>query len=423
MDRSAELDGAIQALVLNSSLGECQLCVETMISLLRSILNGQKKCIEKGSDLYAWKVGSVKGAQEVLLTVGFVNEGDLLVWPLSPQLLSPPINQLEGANLKLNNRIQTIRRKPVLGPKKLSRAFYNFQGSCRFAVGFSELQNERATMEDEIVILGMGPRVHEKEDYFAIFDGHGGQEGSNYAARFLHQNLDKNLRRGLETPEALVEAFKQTNEVMCGTYAMESGTCALVIFIQGNVVYAANLGDSRAVMGCRQGKTIRLTQDHKPGDPEEVKRIEGLGGTVSMRGVPRLFGKISVSRALGDTKYSRYLGTDPVITQTNLTDDTLFIILACDGIWDEVTDAEAVGITFNSENPQQAANEISNLATERKSLDNISVVVLYLKNRSEWGDKDADSVEGHPNNCTASTCHPNRTGTLDGGNSSTNPDK
>eukprot|EP01126_Amoeba_proteus_P047047 TRINITY_DN5350_c0_g2_i2.p1 TRINITY_DN5350_c0_g2~~TRINITY_DN5350_c0_g2_i2.p1 ORF type:complete len:312 (+),score=56.01 TRINITY_DN5350_c0_g2_i2:616-1551(+) len=311
----------------------------------------------------------------------------------------------------------------------------------------------------------MGPRVHEKEDYFAIFDGlysslpqtaphrhpqghhhrsrpcpapqpttltpptttgHGGQEGSNYAARFLHQNLDKNLRRGLETPEALVEAFKQTNDVMCGTYAMESGTCALVIFIQGNVVYAANLGDSRAVMGCRQGKTIRLTQDHKPGDPEEVKRIEGLGGTVSMRGVPRLFGKISVSRALGDTKYSRYLGTDPVITQTNLTDDTLFIILACDGIWDEVTDGEAVRITFNSQNPQQAANEISNLATERKSMDNISIVVLYLKNRSEWGDKDLGSSPRDPNNCTdctASTFHPLRTGTLDAGNSCTNPEK
>lgn len=95
----------------------------------------------------------------------------------------------------------------------------------------------------------MGPRIHPDEDYFAVFDGtlrlmiiltntgHGGQEGSNYAARFLHLNLDKNLRKNLNVEETLKMTFKETNETMCGTYAMQCGTCALVIFIKGMAHY------------------------------------------------------------------------------------------------------------------------------------------------------------------------------------------
>lgn len=71
--------------------------------------------------------------------------------------------------------------------------------------------------------------------------GHGGQEGSNYAARFLHLNLDKNLRKNLDLVETLKETFKETNDTMCGTYAMQCGTCALVIFIKGLLNIASSI--------------------------------------------------------------------------------------------------------------------------------------------------------------------------------------
>lgn len=39
----------------------------------------------------------------------------------------------------------------------------------------------------------MGPRMRENEDYFAVFDGHGGPEASAFAAKHLHDLLDSNL--------------------------------------------------------------------------------------------------------------------------------------------------------------------------------------------------------------------------------------
>eukprot|EP01127_Copromyxa_protea_P012842 TRINITY_DN3380_c0_g1_i1.p1 TRINITY_DN3380_c0_g1~~TRINITY_DN3380_c0_g1_i1.p1 ORF type:complete len:447 (+),score=55.57 TRINITY_DN3380_c0_g1_i1:1093-2433(+) len=372
--------------MLEAPLGECHICLEAMLAFLKPILVGKSKSILTTDEVYIWKIGSVEGAEEVLIQGGFEKQGSELIWASSQQALKTLTAEIENINSTLVHKIQRIKRKPVLGPKKLSRAFYNLQGSCRFPVGFSDTQGGRPTMEDEIVILGMGPRIRPDEDYFAVFDGHGGQEGSNYAARFLHLNLDKNLRKNLDLEETLKITFKETNDTMCGTYAMQCGTCALVIFIKEDIIYAANLGDSRAVMGCRGKVAVRLTRDHKPSDPEEIKRIEELGGFVKIKKTARVQGMLAVSRALGDKKYIPYVSSDPGVTQTKITDDTLFLVLACDGIWDEVSDQEVVEIIYQSKNPQDSANKVKELAASRKSQDNISVIVIYLKNRTEWDD-------------------------------------
>ena len=48
-----------------------------------------------------------------------------------------------------------------------------------------------------------------------------------------------------------------------------------------NICYSANVGDSRAIMSCDEGNKIQLmSQDHKPEDEEEKKRIIKSGGKV-----------------------------------------------------------------------------------------------------------------------------------------------
>jgi len=45
--------------------------------------------------------------------------------------------------------------------------------------------------------------------------------------------------------------------------------------------YVVNLGDSRAVMSLNHGREVRsLTNDHKPSDPQEEKRVIAAGGKV-----------------------------------------------------------------------------------------------------------------------------------------------
>jgi len=54
-----------------------------------------------------------------------------------------------------------------------------------------------------------------------------------------------------------------------------------VIIIIDETVYVANVGDSRALMSCEHGeKVVVLSNDHKPTDEVEMKRIVENGGRI-----------------------------------------------------------------------------------------------------------------------------------------------
>lgn len=117
-------------------------------------------------------------------------------------------------------------------------------------------------------------------------------------------------------------------------------------------LYVANVGDARAIL-IRGGHAIRLTLDHKPGLPVERLRVEREGGMVHvMQDIARvvyrynneLLGGLAVSRALGDVpfKMQRDVVTCiPFTTAMELTEEDDMLLLACDGVWDVMTDQEA----------------------------------------------------------------------------------
>ena len=60
-----------------------------------------------------------------------------------------------------------------------------------------------------------------------------------------------------------------------------SGSCALIALIINDILYAINLGDSRALYSRDGGKEyFQITRDHKPNDEKEKARIEKAGGKV-----------------------------------------------------------------------------------------------------------------------------------------------
>ena len=67
-----------------------------------------------------------------------------------------------------------------------------------------------------------------------------------------------------------------------------------------DTIYCANSGDSRAVLGLKNGKLIELSHDHKPENEGEMARIKAGGGFVEDG---RVQGIIAVSRAIGDWEY------------------------------------------------------------------------------------------------------------------------
>ena len=123
--------------------------------------------------------------------------------------------------------------------------------------------------------------------YFGIFDGHGGDKCS----KFLKDNLDNILFNSPNFPanpiESIRNAFKTAEyqfyqkAVQNGKLVDRSGSCALIALIINDVVYAINLGDSRALYSYDGGKQyFQITRDHKPNDEKERSRIEKAGGKV-----------------------------------------------------------------------------------------------------------------------------------------------
>eukprot|EP00429_Kryptoperidinium_foliaceum_P026150 CAMPEP_0176136112 /NCGR_PEP_ID=MMETSP0120_2-20121206/69067_1 /TAXON_ID=160619 /ORGANISM="Kryptoperidinium foliaceum, Strain CCMP 1326" /LENGTH=557 /DNA_ID=CAMNT_0017471867 /DNA_START=176 /DNA_END=1849 /DNA_ORIENTATION=- len=132
-------------------------------------------------------------------------------------------------------------------------------------------------------------------------------------------------------------------------HSIHAGATAIVAVLTGRVLTVANAGDSRAVMCRAEGKTLALSFDHKPQQDIEINRITKAGGFVNQFG--RVNGNLNLSRSIGDLKYKQGPGippsaqiitAEPDIVQVYVEPDDEFIILGCDGIWDCLTNENAV---------------------------------------------------------------------------------
>ncbi|KAK3919032.1 Protein phosphatase 1L [Frankliniella fusca] len=177
----------------------------------------------------------------------------------------------------------------------------------------------------------------------------------------------------------LVEAAKKTMDV--------AGTTALIAVMEGSRLIVANVGDSRGVMCDSRGKAIPLSFDHKPQQMRERKRIKEAGGFITFNGVWRVAGILATSRALGDypLKDKKLVIANPDILTFDLSNHKpQFIILASDGLWDTFSNEEAVAfVRERLTEPHMGAKSLTLQSYYRGSLDNITVVVINLKDR-QW---------------------------------------
>ena len=125
------------------------------------------------------------------------------------------------------------------------------------------------------------------------------------------------------------------------------GCTACVALITKTEIYVANSGDSRSVLA-KNGIAINMSEDHKPDLELEKKRIEKAEGFVEDN---RVNGVLNLSRSLGDLDYkqNKKLKPDeqmitgmPDVKVEKLANDTDFLIIACDGVWDCMTSQNAV---------------------------------------------------------------------------------
>ncbi|CCE82113.1 Piso0_002810 [Millerozyma farinosa CBS 7064] len=302
-----------------------------------------------------------------------------------------------------------------------------------FRVGVAENKNivYRDKMEDvHTYIANFAERLD--WGYFAIFDGHAGKQTARWCGNNLHSLLEQEIlasehtddkadeaskaNGGSDMRENLNNVFVRADELIEKQNSGSSGCTAVVAVLgweltngsapeapQGQekshpkyeyvpspkhkrMLYTSNVGDSRIVL-YRNGKSYRLTYDHKASDVNEMNRIRDTGGLIMKN---RVNGVLAVTRSLGDSYMKDLVIGNPFTTSTEITPDDEFLVLACDGLWDVISDDKAcqfIADYFKSNSdPHDAAQKLCQLAMDNSTTDNVTVMIVKF-------DKDIFNVQ------------------------------
>ena len=146
-----------------------------------------------------------------------------------------------------------------------------------------------------------GEVLNPKISYFAVYDGHGGDQCSKFLSQNLHNYIFKSKFFPLYTMQAISAAYQEAEKEFF-TIAVDeknkkildkSGSCAVSALIIDEWCFVINLGDSRALYSYDSGKLLyQVTRDHKPNDRIERERIEKAGGSVYKDDMIKLNGKM-----------------------------------------------------------------------------------------------------------------------------------
>ena len=209
----------------------------------------------------------------------------------------------------------------------------------------------------------------------------------------------------------LVESYSQCNrELLSQDFDTETtgSTCVTVVICNGQLI-CANVGDSRAVLARKNGAAfiaLQLSRDHKPDLSDEQARILGFGGRIApimdeegrAIGPMRVWFKsedvpgLAMSRSLGDSMAAR-LGVvaEPgklhsELMSMYLSHEDSFVIVASDGIWEFLSNEEAVSMVADCVSAGEAEHCCERLIAEASSrweksegsTDDITVIVAFL---------------------------------------------
>ncbi|XP_022938792.1 probable protein phosphatase 2C 11 [Cucurbita moschata] len=255
-------------------------------------------------------------------------------------------------------------------------SFLNGNQTGKFSYGYSSFKGKRASMED-FYETRMSEVDGQMVAFFGVFDGHGGSRTAEYLKRNLFKNLSSHPNFIKDTKTAIIEVFKQTDADYINEekgQQKDAGSTASTAVLLGDRLLVANVGDSR-VVASRAGSAIPLSIDHKPDRSDERERIEQAGGFIIWAGTWRVGGILAVSRAFGDKLLKPYVVADPEIQEEEI-DGVDFIIIASDGLWNVLSNEDAVALVQHIQDTEVASRTLIQEAYARGSSDNITCVIV-----------------------------------------------
>ncbi|KAJ9181649.1 hypothetical protein P3X46_009757 [Hevea brasiliensis] len=271
----------------------------------------------------------------------------------------------------------------LLGYKDLGNHLYG-----EFSMAIIQVKN---LLEDQSQ-LESGPLSYSNSGpqgtFIGVYDGHAGIEASSFIRHNLFSNFKAFVSEHQEASEnVLKKAFSATEENFLSLMRKQwlsrpqiasVGSCCLVGVVCNGLLYVANAGDSRVVLGraqkgSRRVAAIQLSKEHnvniesvrnelRSSHPDDSQIV------VLKHKVWLVKGIIQVSKSIGDaylknTEFnkkplqSKYrlpesfhkpiLSSEPSVLVHKLQPEDQFLIFASDGLREHLTNQKAVDIVQN----------------------------------------------------------------------------
>ncbi|CAG9328007.1 unnamed protein product [Blepharisma stoltei] len=301
--------------------------------------------------------------------------------------------KIKGNNNKTENLHLTFTEPMLFSSQKVQIDSYDLWISKCALPGIDPC-GEKKTCQDYCVFIN-----DETSVLLAVFDGHGiqGEKVAQFCSSCVESFFPDNKELSTSDPkeflialtEKCAEDLKQHESDIDSKY---SGCTAVFVFLSGDAIYSASVGDSRAVLGTSSPPTVmpapaaqikeedrkmleevksrrqsqpaleilpvQLTKDQKPEDPEELARIIQKGGKVQR--ITDKSGKkigpyrvwepdlkslgLAMSRSIGDsTGNSVGIISTPICTKHKVNPFAdCFVVAGTDGIWDAMDNQDVV---------------------------------------------------------------------------------
>ena len=258
-------------------------------------------------------------------------------------------------------------------------------------------------------------------NFYGIYDGHAGNECSEYLKNELHKkfiekkNIFSNFQNFKLISKKIFEKLDSDFLELSKEKNIKSGSCATIMLNYLKKLYLINTGDSRAIISKKGGEIIsQLTQDHKPELKSEKTRIFQNGGYLYtssthlikndeekiVKGPIRVFpGRLTISRAFGDLKAknedfggrSGVLIVEPDCYEYD-TEFVDFVVIGSDGLFESLKNEDVVnfvwgvfksvlvkGTKISKEICDFVVEELIQFCIRKGSMDNISVILVVFE--------------------------------------------
>ena len=261
---------------------------------------------------------------------------------------------------------------------------------------------------------------------FGVLDGHGefGHYASQFVSRYVISHIKNHpLIKKCDEPKEIYQKLTLDGyQIIANIFTdadvqiqkekfdvQNSGTTCIIVIQLEEKIICANTGDSRAIMiydknnndNLVNTKIYNLSYDCKPELPNESQRIYECGGCVEralddndQEGGPYrvwVYGEdypgLAMSRSIGDLD-AKKIGVipNPQIVEYTLDSNSKYMLIASDGIWEFITNEEAmrVGNKFYLRNDAMGlCNELYRESVnywlkEDCVIDDITLIVVFF---------------------------------------------